>query len=144
MVHSDTRSCPLGWTMHWPRFRHLLTIVQSQTLTTSQCVTFTIYSTTQQIRRSKKTTSDRGCNTYQNVGSGVRQKRADLELRKSTFSDFSSTHIDLACSQIAYPWVMAGWHQHQFRMCKSSSVAQTSTSDSFRNTQRWWRSCQTC
>jgi len=113
-------------------------------MTTSPCVTLTIYSSTRPMRRSTKTTSEKCCNVYRNWYSIAKPKSANLELRKSDSADFSSIQMESAWSQTAYPRLKTGRLRNQFGMFRCFLIWQTSTGDSFGNMWRWCLPYQSC
>jgi len=136
MVSSNTKLCPSHGHTHRLRSRLTLTIVYGPILTTSPCVTLTIYSSTRPMRRSTKTKSEKCCNTYRNLCYIARPKSANSEFENSVFTDLASIRMGSAWSPTAYPRLKIGRPRNQFRMCKCSSASQTSTGDSFGNMQR--------
>jgi hypothetical protein len=136
MVSSNTMLCPSDWQTHRPRFRLTSTIVYGPILTTSACVTLTIYSSTRPMKRSTNTTSEKCCNDYSNSGYIARPKSANSEFGKSAFLDLFSIWMGSAWSQTAYPRLKTGRPRDQFGRCKCASATQTSTGDLFGNMQR--------
>jgi len=85
MVGSNTELCPSVRHMHWRHSRLTLTLVYSLILTISPCVTLRICSSTQPMRKSTKTMSERCHYAFRNSGSIARLKNANWGFEKSAF-----------------------------------------------------------